>query len=60
MTARTAPPPRLHADADAPQGASLAALTSARLLHQRVLLLDRELEQVGGAALAAQLLLLAA
>ena len=41
-------------------GAVLAALTATRLLHQRVLLLDRELEQVGGAALAAQLLLLAA
>ena len=60
MTAATAPPPRLHDAADAPQGASLTALTSARLLHQRVLLLDRELEQDNGAALAAQLLLLAA
>jgi ATP-dependent Clp protease protease subunit len=38
----------------------MTALTSSRLLHQRVLLLDRELEQDNGAALGAQLLLLAA
>ncbi|HJF48589.1 MULTISPECIES: ClpP family protease [Brachybacterium] len=59
MTTHTAPPPRLDtSDPTAPQ--PLAALTATRLLHQRVLLLDRELEQDNGSSLAAQLLLLAA
>ena len=59
MTTDTLPPPRLQ-DAESPAPEPLGSLTATRLLHQRVLLLDRELEQVGGAALAAQLLLLAA
>ena len=47
MTTHTAPPPRLDtSDPTAPQ--PLAALTVTRLLHQRVLLLDRELEQDNG------------
>lgn len=53
-------PPRLHDAPDGAPAASLTALTATRLLHQRVLLLDRELDQDNGAALAAQLLLLAA
>ncbi|HJC69062.1 MAG TPA: ATP-dependent Clp protease proteolytic subunit [Candidatus Brachybacterium intestinipullorum] len=59
MTICTVPPPRLQ-DAESPAPEPLGSLTATRLLHQRVLLLDRELEQVGGAELAAQLLLLAA
>lgn len=59
MTALTAPPPRL--DTAEPTAAQpLSALTASRLLHERVLLLDRELDQENGAVLAAQLLLLAA
>lgn len=48
MTTTTSPP------------TPLADHTTTRLLHQRVLLLDRELDQENGAALSAQLLLLAA
>ncbi|AXK45198.1 ClpP family protease [Brachybacterium saurashtrense] len=58
MTPHLAAPPRLDAQ-DAPSAPTLASLTAARLLHQRVLLLDRELAQDNGAGLAAQLLLLA-
>lgn len=39
---------------------ALGALTITRLLHHRVLILDRELDQDNGAQLSAQLLLLAA
>ncbi|UEJ83008.1 ATP-dependent Clp protease proteolytic subunit [Brachybacterium halotolerans subsp. kimchii] len=39
---------------------ALADRTATRLLHQRILLLDRELEQDNGAQLCAQLVLLAA
>ncbi|WP_114854900.1 ClpP family protease [Brachybacterium sp. YJGR34] len=50
MTTHTTPP-----TAD-----GLGTLTATRLLHHRVLLLDRELDQDNGAQLSAQLLLLAA
>lgn len=39
---------------------TIGDLTATRLLHHRILLLDRELEQDNGAQLSAQLLLLAA
>lgn len=49
MTSTETPPP-----------AALADRTATGLLHQRILLLDRELDQDNGARLCAQLLLLAA
>jgi ATP-dependent Clp protease protease subunit len=59
MTTTPAPPSL----SDVPETAAaegLGTLTATRLLHHRVLLLDRELDQDNGARLAAQLLLLAA
>lgn len=56
----TLAPPQLSATPDHPTAEGLGTLTATRLLHHRVLLLDRELDQDNGAQLAAQLLLLAA
>ncbi|MGP5252649.1 ClpP family protease [Brachybacterium alimentarium] len=56
----TATLPHLEDSAAAPAAAGLGALTATRLLHHRVLILDRELDQDNGAQLSAQLLLLAA
>ena len=62
MTSTTTPPSpvRLDSSPDAPAPDGLAALTATRLLHHRILLLDRELDQDNGAQLSAQLLMLAA
>lgn len=59
MTATPAPP-RLGETADHASPEGIGTLTATRLLHHRVLLLDRELDQDNGARLSAQLLLLAA
>lgn len=53
-------PPRLSDSAQSSAPDALGALTATRLLHHRVLILDRELDQDNGAQLSAQLLLLAA
>jgi len=52
--------PALAAETETPPPTALAERTAAGLLHQRILLLDRELEQDNGAQLCAQLVLLAA
>lgn len=52
--------PTLRETPDHPTPDGIGTLTATRLLHHRVLLLDRELDQDNGARLAAQLLLLAA
>lgn len=52
--------PALTAETETPPPTALAERTAAGLLHQRILLLDRELEQDNGAQLCAQLVLLAA
>lgn len=52
--------PRLDDSAQTSAPDALGALTATRLLHHRVLILDRELDQDNGAQLSAQLLLLAA
>lgn len=52
--------PTLSETPDHPTPDGIGTLTATRLLHHRVLLLDRELDQDNGARLAAQLLLLAA
>ncbi len=56
----TPAPPTSTAIPDHPAAEGISSLTATRLLHHRVLLLDRELDQDNGAQLAAQLLLLAA
>ena len=62
MTTRTPHPPTLSDPGTAPErtGTALADRTGLGLLHQRILLLDRELDQDNGAQLCAGLLLLAA
>ncbi|MFC7463633.1 ClpP family protease [Brachybacterium sp. GCM10030252] len=55
-----AAPPRLETTPDPAPPQGLGDLTATRLLHHRILLLDRELDQDNGARLSAQLLLLAA
>ena len=52
--------PALTAETETPPPTALAERTAAGLLHQRILLLDRELEQDNGAQMCAQLVLLAA
>ena len=59
-TASLAQPSADPQTASAASDSSASSLTTAHLLHQRVLLLDRELDQENGAALSARLLLLAA
>src|SRR5690625_4601870 len=62
MTIRTARPSTLSDPGTTPErpGTALIDRTGLGLLHQRVLLLDRELDQDNGAQLCAGLLLLAA
>ncbi|GAA1487644.1 ClpP family protease [Brachybacterium sacelli] len=52
--------PRLEDSTQTPPADGLGTLTATRLLHHRILLLDRELDQDNGARLSAQLLMLAA
>src|SRR5690625_7579995 len=62
MTTRTPHPPTLSDPGTTPErpGMALTDRTGLGLLHQRILLLDRELDQGNGAQLCAGLLLLAA
>ncbi|MGP9536854.1 ClpP family protease [Brachybacterium sp. AOP43-C2-M15] len=59
MTRRPSPP-HLAEPSETGSSPPFGTLTATRLLHHRVLLLDRELDQDNGAQLGAQLLMLAA